>query len=355
MSFSDFYISHRTRKGNFLNQIDHLLDWKPMEQQMRRHYAPASDVVGRPAYPGLLLFKMLLVGPWHGDEAVEDMANANLHVLCFLGLSLEDDVPDHSVLSRFRAQLTKAQAWDGLLAEINRQIEGRNLLVKSGCHVDASVTHSPRKPKTKPTYEIVTDREERDDEADAQPDLRIIEVAQPGVDGEARWLKKAGKSVFGYKQHTLVDRQGLVIAVETTPANRHDSQPFVGLVDKAEMKAGSRVHADKAYCSKKHQDALKERGIKNGIQDKAGKGKPLGQRQLARNSAISKVRFVVERTFGSQQRWFGSKTLRYQGLAKAHAWHVLLAVAYNLRRLPRLYIERKPVATTATGKVRLMA
>jgi transposase, IS5 family len=92
------------------------------------------------------------------DEALEDMANVNLHVLCFLGLALEDDVPDHPVLSRFRTQLTEAQAWGGLLAEINRQIEGRGLLVKSGCHVDASVTHSPRKPK--PTYEISGDRGE---------------------------------------------------------------------------------------------------------------------------------------------------------------------------------------------------
>ena len=122
-----------------------------------------------------------------------------------------------------------------------------------------------------------------------------------------------GKSVFGYKQPTLVDHQGLVIAIETTPANQNDSQAFIDLVDKATLKAGSRVHADKAYCSKKHQEALKERHIKNGIQDKAVKNKPLRPRQLARNSAINKVRFVVERTFGSQQRWFGSKTLRYQG------------------------------------------
>lgn len=299
-------------------------------------------MVGRPAYPGLLLFKMLLVGLWHGglsDQAVEDMANVNLHVLCFLGLSLEDDVPDHSVLSRFRTKLTHAQAWDALLLEINRQIEERHLMVKSGCHVDGSITHSPRKPRTKPTYEIVGDREERDDEAEAQADMRVIEVAQPGVDNEARWLKKAGKSIFGYKQHTIVDTNGLVLAVETTPANRHDSQPFVDLVDKADMKRGSRVHADKAYCSKKHREALKIRGIKNGIQDKAVKNKPLNPRQLIRNKIISKVRFVVERTFGGQQRWFAGKILRYQGLAKAHAWHVLLAVAYNLRRMPRLYIE----------------
>ena len=66
MSFSDFYISHRTRKGNFLNQIDHLIDWQRIEQAIRRHYAPVFDVVGRPAYPGLLLFKTMLVGQWHG-------------------------------------------------------------------------------------------------------------------------------------------------------------------------------------------------------------------------------------------------------------------------------------------------
>ncbi|MEZ5679120.1 MAG: transposase [Nitrosomonas sp.] len=48
---------------------------------------------GRPAYPGLLLFKMLLVSLWHGglsDKSVEDIANANLNVMRFLGLDLED-------------------------------------------------------------------------------------------------------------------------------------------------------------------------------------------------------------------------------------------------------------------------
>jgi IS5 family transposase len=77
VSFSDFYISHLTRKGNFLNHIDQLIDWQPIEQEIRRHYAPASEVAGHPAYPGLLQFKMLLVGLWHGglsDEAVEEMA-----------------------------------------------------------------------------------------------------------------------------------------------------------------------------------------------------------------------------------------------------------------------------------------
>ncbi|MEQ1485399.1 transposase [Methyloglobulus sp.] len=126
-----------------------MIDWKPIDQQIRRHYATASDVVDRPAYPSLLLFKMLLVGLWHGglsDEAVEDIANVNLHVSRFPGLPLEDEVPDHSVLSRFRTQLTKAHAWDGLLAEINRQIEARVDGLKTAIQDYLDHRNSKRKP-----------------------------------------------------------------------------------------------------------------------------------------------------------------------------------------------------------------
>lgn len=206
MNFSDYDVTRRTRKGNFLKQIDQLIDWGSIEKAIAIHYAPLSDAAGRPAYSGLLLFKMLLVGIWNGglsDESVEDMANSNLHVMRFLGLSLEDDVPDHSVLSRFRSRLTAADAWDELLVQVNNQIQAHNITVRQGCHVDASITQSPRKPKTRPAYEVVSDREERDDEADARAAMRIIEVVQPGVDSQARWVRKGGKSIFGYKQHTV--------------------------------------------------------------------------------------------------------------------------------------------------------
>ena len=65
------------------------------------------------------------------------------------------------------------------------------------------------------------------DEEEAKAAIRVIEVVQPGVDTEARWVKKDGKSVFGYKQHTLVDNNGLMLAVETTAANQHDSKPLL--------------------------------------------------------------------------------------------------------------------------------
>ncbi|MBP6368046.1 MAG: transposase [Nitrosomonas sp.] len=57
-------------------------------------------------------------------------------------------------------------------------------------------------------------------------------------------------------------------------------------------------------------------------------------------SLITKARYVVERTFGSQVRWFNGKIVRYRGLTKAHAWHSLLAMAYNLKRLSKLFCQQ---------------
>jgi len=58
----------------------------------------------------------------------------------------------------------------------------------------------------------------------------------------------------------------------------------------------STLHADKVYGNRKHREALKAWGIKNGIQGKAMKNKLLTPRQS------------------------------YQGLAKTHAWHILQAM-----------------------------
>ena len=94
------------------------------------------------------------------DQPVEEAANENLSVMRFLGLNLEDPVPDHSVLSRFRSHLTQKEAFEKLLNKINAQLEFHQVVVKTGLKVDASLTDTPGKPKGKPTYQIVEDRKE---------------------------------------------------------------------------------------------------------------------------------------------------------------------------------------------------
>ncbi|MFZ1852102.1 MAG: transposase [Nitrosomonas sp.] len=133
VSFLEFDVTRRTRKGNFLKQIDQLIGWNSIEKAIAVHYAPVCDAAGRPAYSGLLLFKMLLVGIWNGglsDESVENMANSKFPCDAVSGLVAGRRCTRHSVLPRFRTRLTAAKVWDGLLAEINRQIQAYNITVK---------------------------------------------------------------------------------------------------------------------------------------------------------------------------------------------------------------------------------
>jgi IS5 family transposase len=56
---------------------------------------------------------MLLIGIWYdlSDRDVEDMVSENLSAMKFCGLQLENNVPDHTVLSRFRTKLTDQNAF----------------------------------------------------------------------------------------------------------------------------------------------------------------------------------------------------------------------------------------------------
>lgn len=82
-------------------------------------------MAGRPSCPGLLLFKMCLLQAWYevSDYEVEGRVNDSLSFMQFVGLQLEDKVPDHSMFSRFRSALTKKDAFERIFEKINARLE----------------------------------------------------------------------------------------------------------------------------------------------------------------------------------------------------------------------------------------
>ena len=346
MSFSDVYVQKRTSKNTFYKHINLIIDWQSVDNEINKYYIIGKSAVGNESYSGLLLFKMLLVGVWNGslsDRLVEEMLNENLSAMAFCGLRLEDQVPDHSRLSRFRTLLTQKGAFEPLLNLINDQLNNHGIIVKTGIKIDATITDSPRKPKKKTTFELAEDRKE--DELDSAQvnlqtvELKLIKVIEPGVDIEARWIKKAGKTHYGFKKHIGTDENGLVLSVITTAANQHDSIPFESLINKAELPEKTNVYADKAYKSKKHDEMIKEKKLKNRVHHKATKNNPLTEWQLKFNKQVSKFRYTVERTFGSNVRWFKAGIAKYVGIAKTHTQHILESIAYNLKRSPVLIVK----------------
>ena len=159
---------------------------------------------------------------------------------------------------------------------------------------------------------------------------------QPGADNQARWVKKGGKSIYGYKKHMATDTNGMILGVYTTPANQHESKGLAPLIKKIPKAQRREVIADKGYKSSANDQMLREKGSKPRIMYKGHRNTPLTDWQIKYNKAISKTRWVVERTFGSLKRWFASGTTRLKGTDKVHGLHVLEAIAHNLKRSPGL-------------------
>ena len=59
--FADIVLSGRKIKEDFFQQINTLIDWKPIERLINRYYEKGKSVSGCPGYAGLILFKMTLL------------------------------------------------------------------------------------------------------------------------------------------------------------------------------------------------------------------------------------------------------------------------------------------------------
>lgn len=332
LSLADISADRRKCKHTFFDQINKLINWSSIDKILRLYYPKGLRLSGKPSYSPLLLFKMLLLETWYGlsDYQVEEEVNDRITFSRFCGISMDNSVPDHSVLSRFRTALTEKKALERLLKIINDQLSNHGVLVQNGsAAVDASITPTPRGPKGKKSYDLHEDGS-----------IKVAESYQKGVEPEANWTKKSDKLYYGYKRHLLVESQeGLVLAVSTTKASSHDSAHLHILLDKVELKPGSRLYADKGYSGLPNESLLKRKNLKSAIQKRATKNKTLSTHAKRFNKLISSVRYKVERVFGSIKSWFRSSSARYIGLAKTHTQHVMEAIAYNLYRAPNIILK----------------
>lgn len=302
MSFADGLLDQR--RGS-LDEVLAAVDWAAVEGVLA---AVHSSREGRPGYGPLLLLRCLLLQQWYGlsDPGLEEALADRLSFRRFAGLSLSEAVPDHSTLSRFRKLLGELDLSTRLLAEINRQLEAKGLILKRGTLIDASLIEAhARKPKTGEDKSRCPDR-------------------------DASWYnsRKTGP-VYGYKAHVAVDEgSGLVRGAILTPANVSDKTPALGLVQGDE----GTVYADKGYDSGWIRSRLAKRGIADGIMAVNHAKRRLTEADKQRNREIARIRASVERVFATLKHWYGYRKVRYRSLSRNGLHLQLLCVAMNLRR-----------------------
>lgn len=312
LGFEDGLVAKRRgRQRDDLEAISGLIGWAGIEAVLSPVMSNARK--GEPSWPALILFKALLLQRWHdlSDEALEAHLFDRLSFQRFCGLSLGDDVPDHSTIWRFRERLARAGLIEPLFAELQRQLEGHGVLVKQGTLIDATLIQAAaRRPKVAEGKTSPND-----------PDARF------GINNERRRYE------FGYKGHIAMDEgSALVRAQRLTPANIQEIDVAASLVAGDE----GQVLADRGYDGARLRDHLAARGIANGVMKRGQKGRPLTPEEIARNHALAPRRRKVEAVFGTLKRIYRMSRMRYFNGARNALAFGLALFAYNLRRLDRI-------------------
>lgn len=307
LGFVEAFLHSKAGTNLQLDRLAELVKWYRFEKLLGHLRDESSP--GHPGYPVLVLFKAILLQSLYGlsDRELEAAVDDRLSFRRFVGLSLDQATPDHTVLNRFRNQLIVEGLLEKLFAELDRQLEKAGIILKRGTMLDATL------------IETTSGRPRERDGSEA-------------TDPDAAFARKSGKpgSTYGYKAHVGVDEgSGLIRAVVTTPANINDTTPADLLIRGDERV----VMADAAYHTHARERSLKERGIKPRLMRRANKHHPkLPPRIEHYNKLISRRRAAVETTFATWKRRMGFVAIRYVGLVKATAQVTLVAIAFNLRR-----------------------
>ena len=300
-SLAEAWLPERLGSNRRLEGVNEIVDWTCFERLLADIHSART---GRPSYPPLLMCKVLLLQQWYNlsDVELEDALADGLSFRRFVGLGLEDPTPDHSILSRCRETLVERGLGQALLAEFERQLDERGLLLKQGTLLDASVVEAQVR----------------------RPPHSAGRGAWHASDPEAGWTatgtRRGRRSWFGYKIHCGVDLgSGFVRRALLTPANINEREVADRLICGDERA----VYADKAYQSKRRRQRLRGRGVKDRIKHRANKWHP-------------QLPHWQERLFGTLKRSYGYRRVRYRGVARNELELCVKVLAYNLRKADQL-------------------
>lgn len=333
-----FDIAERTGKltemGDPLVGLNAKIDWEAFRPDLSRiHEKARKSNAGAKPIDVVLMFKVLVLQQLNNlsDDRIEYQIRDRLSFMRFLGLELEDRVPDAKTVWSFREQLKVLQLLDALFARFHEQLASHGYVARNGQMVDATFVEVPRQ------------RNKREENALLKEGALPIEwgkdehkLAQKDTD--ARWTKKNNTNYYGYKNHINADQaHKLIQSYAVTDAAVHDSQVFDELLDHTRDEDGNKraVYADSAYRSKATEEKLAKDGISSQICEKGTRAAALTEEQKEANKKKSKVRARVEHVFGAQNA-MGGHIVRTIGLLRARVKIGMMNLVYNMMRLVQL-------------------
>ena len=303
-SFDMILSTRKTRKCEFLEQMDLVVPWKALVEMITPFYPEGRT--GRPPFSLEAMLRTHFMQQWFtlSDLAMEEAFFDTPIYREFAQLDAFGRLPDESTILRFRHRLEKHKLAEQILAVVNELLVQKGLLLKAGTAVDATIIAAPSSTKNK-------DKKR---------------------DPEMHSSKKGNQWHFGMKAHIGVDSEsGLVHTVRGTAAHVSDVTEGNSLLHGQEEEA----YGDAGYQGIENRpDAKKDvlwhiamRPGKRAALDLENKRDALTEKI---EKAKAGIRAKVEHPFRVIKRQFGFIKVRYRGLKKNTAQLVTLFALSNL-------------------------
>lgn len=273
-------------KDHLLRSIDRHITFDFIRERTAHLYCADN---GRPALDPVILFKMLFIGYLFGVRSERQLMReieVNVAYRWFLGLRLTDKVADASTLSqnrrrRFAGTDIEQAIFDEIVEQaIGHGLIGGRVFYSDSTHLKASankknadvhlVDEKPLHYLAELNAAVEADRLEQgkkplpphdDSDGPAQKDSKISRV-----DPDAGYMVRDGKPTgFFYLDHRTVDGlHSLITDTHVTPANVHDSVPYLERLDRMRERFSFDVAVaglDAGYLTPHICKGLIERGI----------------------------------------------------------------------------------------------
>lgn len=260
-------LDKRVRADHPLRRINAILDLS----FVRPAVAPFYGANGHVGTDPVILVKMLLLlflDDVASERELVGVIRERLDYLWFLGYGLDEEVPNHSVLSKARARWGR-EVFCQLFVRTVEQCVAAGLVDGRKLHLDSSLVRADASKdsvvKSSPELVAALRRAYSQQEQKLEQGVNAIHVSR--TDPEATLARGGGmeQSQLSYKHHRVVDNaQGVITAVETTTGQAGDAAQLPPLVDQHERNTGSRVETvvgDKHYGSAQNHRYCQEHQI----------------------------------------------------------------------------------------------
>ena len=316
------------RLGGYID-FDYFL--KPLQKYLDKEVDPSKG--GRPGFDYVLMFKILILQRYYNlsDDSIEYAILDRLSFMRFLGLGINDPVPDAKTVWLFRDKLTQGGMIEKLFGQLDKQLDKDGIIVHAGKLVDASIVEVPVQRNNRDENKGIKEGQVPEEWKENENKLRQ-------KDTDAQWVTHNGIDYFGYKDHIKADERTLLITgYQVTSANIHDSEVIEVLVNKTED-GDQPLHADSAYRSEAIEQMLKKKNIDSCVHEKGYRGHPLTARQRQKNRKKSKIRARIEHVFAFMTNSMNDIYLHYRSLKRVATGIGLMNLTYNLFRLVQLNV-----------------